>query len=97
MAQNHYQWGTERVQVEKIQHKGGMFEVNGIDHVNVKVEALTQNINDLTIITPAIMVVVAPNCKILGVQGHIDTNCQILSGTAPDQVNYMQGNSYSNT
>lgn len=81
--------GTERVQVEKIQQKGGIFEVNGIDHVNAKVETFTQKINNLTITTPAIVVAVAPNCEIWGVQGHMATNCQILIGTTPYHVNYV--------
>lgn len=88
MAQNHYQWGTERVQVEKTQQKGGIFKVNGIDHVNDKVKAFTQKINNLTITTPTIVVVVAPNCKISGVQGHIATDGLIFTGIAPDHINY---------
>jgi hypothetical protein len=47
-AQNHYQWGSERAAIEKSQTKGGMYEVNGIDHVNAKVEALSQKIESLT-------------------------------------------------
>ena len=31
MAQNHYQWGSERANVEKSQTKGGMVEVNSLD------------------------------------------------------------------
>lgn len=65
-----------------------MFKVNGFDHVNAKVEALTQKINNLTIITPTIIVVVALNFEICGVQGHMDTDCQILTGTTLDHVNY---------
>lgn len=48
--------------------KGGMFEVNGIDQVNAKVEALTQKIKNVTITTPAIVAIIAPNCEICGVQ-----------------------------
>ncbi|MCI80764.1 hypothetical protein A2U01_0102035, partial [Trifolium medium] len=32
-----------------------------------------------------------------GVQGHAITECQVLTGVSPDQVNYTQGNPYSNT
>lgn len=49
MSHNHYQWGTERAQVEKTQQKRGMFEVNDLDYVSAKVDALTQKINNLTI------------------------------------------------
>jgi hypothetical protein len=53
MAQNHYQWGSERAAIEKSNTKGGMYEVSGIDHVNAKVDALTQKIESLTLsITP---------------------------------------------
>ncbi|MCI76906.1 hypothetical protein A2U01_0098176, partial [Trifolium medium] len=31
-----------------------------------------------------------------GVQGHDIAECQILIGVSPDQVNYTQGNPYSN-
>lgn len=47
--------------------------------------------------TPATIVVVTPNCKIYGTQGHISTDCQLLTGIVLDQVNYAQGNPYSNT
>lgn len=42
MAQNHYEWGTKHNHMEKAQQKGGMFKVNGLDHVSAKVNALTQ-------------------------------------------------------
>jgi hypothetical protein len=92
MAQNHYQWGSERAIVEKSQTKGGMYEVNGINHVNAKVEALSQKIESLTL---APTTVVQPNCELCGVPGHIPSECQYLIGTVPDQVNYAQGNPYS--
>lgn len=65
-----------------------MFEVNGFDHVNAKVEVLTQKINNLTITTPPIVAVIAPNCEICGVKEHMATNCQILTGTTLYQVSY---------
>ncbi|GAU39887.1 hypothetical protein TSUD_397240 [Trifolium subterraneum] len=33
MAQNHYQWGSERTLVEKSQTKGDMHEISNLDHV----------------------------------------------------------------
>ncbi|MCI80160.1 hypothetical protein A2U01_0101431, partial [Trifolium medium] len=48
MAQNHYQWGSERTPAEKPQTKGGMYEISSIDHVNGKLDALTQKIESLT-------------------------------------------------
>lgn len=41
MSQNHYQWGNKRDQVEKTPQKGGMFEVNGLECLSAKVDALT--------------------------------------------------------
>lgn len=37
MAQNHYQWGSERTVVKKPPMKGGMYEISSLDHVNAKV------------------------------------------------------------
>jgi hypothetical protein len=48
MAQNHYQWGSERTTVEKSQTKGGMYEISSIDHINAKLDALTQKFKNLT-------------------------------------------------
>lgn len=42
MAQNHYQWGSEHNPLEKIQSKRWMHEVNSFDHMNTKVDALSQ-------------------------------------------------------
>lgn len=74
-----------------------MFEVNGLDYVSSKVDALTHKINNLTITPPATIDVLTHNCDICGVQGHITTDCQLLTGTIPDQINYAQGNPYLKT
>ena len=47
MAQNHYQWGSERGQVdkgtaEKTLTKGGMYEIRDLDSVHAKVDVLAQ-------------------------------------------------------
>ncbi|XP_058784693.1 uncharacterized protein LOC131659532 [Vicia villosa] len=48
--------------------------------------------------TPAATVAaIAPNCELYGVQGHIVFDFQLLDGIPPDQMNYAQGNPYSNT
>lgn len=83
MVQNHYQQGNKYAQVEKTPQKGGMFQVNFLDHVSTKVDALTQNINNLTITPPTTVVIVTPNCEIYGIQGHIATDCQLLTGIVP--------------
>lgn len=65
--------------------------------MSAKVDALTQKINNLSITRLAIVAAVTPNCEIYGLQGHIITDCHLLIGNMPDQVNYAQGNPYSNT
>ncbi|MCI26505.1 retrotransposon gag protein, partial [Trifolium medium] len=97
MAQNHYQRGSERTPVEKPQTKGSMYEISGIDHVNAKLYALTQKIESLTTTPTATVAATTQNCEICGVQGHVIAECQLLTGVSPDQVNYTQGNSYSNS
>ncbi|XP_045802133.1 uncharacterized protein LOC123895695 [Trifolium pratense] len=86
MAQNHYQWGSERAAIEKSQTKGGIYEVSGIDHVNAKVEALTQKLESLTLPTTSTVAAIQPNCEVCGVPGHVPSDCAILAGL--DQVHY---------
>ncbi|CAJ2652576.1 unnamed protein product [Trifolium pratense] len=95
MAQNHYQWGSERAAIEKSQTKGGMYEVSGIDHVNAKIEALSQKIESLTLSPAATIAAVQPNCELCGIPGHITSECQLLAGL--DQAKYVQENPYPNT
>lgn len=74
-----------------------MYEVNGIDHINAKVDAPTQKIDNLTITPTTLVAVVAPNCELCGTPRHTNTECQLLAGIPTDQVNNAQGNPYSNT
>lgn len=74
-----------------------MYEVNGMDHINAKVDALTQKIENLTITPAAVVAVVAPNCELCGTLGNTNVECQLLASIPTDQVNYAQGNPYSNT
>ncbi|XP_050876375.1 uncharacterized protein LOC127080090 [Lathyrus oleraceus] len=97
MAQNHFQWEGKRTSTEKPTMKTKTYEVNGINHVNAKVYALTQNIENLTITLVATIATVAPNCELCGTPGHTNVECQLLAGIPTDQVNYTQGNPYSNT
>ncbi|XP_050890453.1 uncharacterized protein LOC127095864 [Lathyrus oleraceus] len=97
MTQNHFQWGGECVGVEKPTPKDGVYGVNGIDSVNAKVDALTQKIESLVIIPVTIVVVITPNCELCGIPGHTNVDCQLLAGVPTDQINYAQGNPYSNT
>lgn len=92
MAQNHYQWGSERALAEKGQPKAGMYEVSSFDHLSAKVDALYKKIDSLTITPPAPVAAVAPNCEICGTPGHTPTECHLL--VAPEQANYAHGNPY---
>lgn len=74
MVQNHYKWGSECTPVEKSQTKGGIYEVKGLDHVNTKVDTLTQKIEILTITHTDIIATMTPLYEIYGVQGHITSN-----------------------
>lgn len=97
MAQNHYQWEGERASIEKPKPKGGMYEVSGIDHVNAKVDALTQKIESLTITPAATVVVVTLSYDLCGVPGNNVSECQLLEDITPNQSNHAQGNPHSNT
>ncbi|CAJ2633397.1 unnamed protein product [Trifolium pratense] len=95
MAQNHYQWGNERTTVEKPQMKGGMYEVNELDLVKAKLEALTQKMESMTTTPLATVAATISNCELCGIQGHTIAECQLLTEVHPDQVNYTQGNLYN--
>jgi hypothetical protein len=95
MAQNHYQWGSERTTMEKPQTKGGMYEISGIDHVNAKLDALTKKLESLTTAPAATVAATTQNCEVCGVQGHVAAECHVLTGVPLEQANYTQGNSYN--
>lgn len=66
MVQNHYQWGSQQISAKKPLIKGRMYEVNGINHVNAKVDTLTKKIESL-IVTPIATVAAAKsNCELCG-------------------------------
>ena len=79
MAQNHYQWTSERtittVAPTPSKKEAGMYEVSAIDHLAAKVDALFQKFDKLTVsvVTPP---VVKPPCEICGVASHIGVECQ---------------------
>lgn len=58
---------------------------------------LPKKINNLSITLAATVTVVTPNCEISGVFGHIIVESQLLGEPTSDQLNYAQGNPYSNT
>jgi hypothetical protein len=79
MAQNHYQWGNERIAIEKPQTKGGMYEVSEFDLFKAKVEALTQKMESLTTTPAATVAAALPNCELCENQGHVIAECQLLT------------------
>jgi hypothetical protein len=95
MAQNHYQWGSERTTVEKSQTKGGMYEISSIDLINAKLDALTKKLESLTTAPAATAAATTQNCEVCGVQGHVAAECHVLTGVPLEQANYTQGNSYN--
>lgn len=97
MAQNLYQWGTERAQVEKKETKGGIHEVNNLDHMNTMMDAIAPKVESLVINPTTIIAAVQPECKICGTTGHITVKCSLLAEPSPNQVNHAQENPYSNT
>ena len=80
MAQNHYQWTSERVITASSPSKkeAGMYDISSLDHLAAKVDALTQKFDKMNTssVTPA---PVSPPCEVCGVFDHIDVDCQLGS------------------
>jgi len=95
MAQNHYQWTSERaiivVAPSPSIKEGGMYEVSSLDRLNAKVDIFFKKIDKLSVsvVTPA---PVSPSCEGCGIFGHIGVECQLGSVVeSPEQLNYDQG------
>lgn len=74
-----------------------MYEVNGIDHFNAKVDAFTKKIESLTVTPTATVATTTSNCELCGTPRHNTPECHLLAGIPSNKVNYAQGNPYSNT
>ena len=96
MAQNHYQWGTERATVEKKETQGGKHEISSLDMMQVKMDALALKVQNMSQ-NPNTVAAVASECELCGTQGHQPVECNLLNEPCSDQVNYTQGNPFSNT
>ncbi|XP_050877733.1 uncharacterized protein LOC127081527 [Lathyrus oleraceus] len=94
MAQNHYQWESERAQVEKRDTIGGIHEVNCMDMIRAKMDALALKVEHMSA-NP--ITAIAVDCEICGTKGHLAPECNLLTESNSDQVNYAQGNPFSNT
>jgi len=69
-----------------------MYEISSLDHLAAKDDALTQKFDKMntSVVTPA---PVSPPCKVCGVFGHIDIDCQlgnVVEGVK--QINYAKYN-----
>ncbi|XP_024632816.1 uncharacterized protein [Medicago truncatula] len=96
MAQNHYQWTRKRaitaVAPTPSKKEAGMYEVYALDHLSVKVDALFQKFDKLTVssVTPP---PASPPCEVCGMFGHIGVEYQLGSAVeSPEQANYAQYN-----
>jgi len=76
MAQNHYEWTSERVITASSPSKkeAGMYEISSLDHLAAKVDALTQKFDKMntSAVTPA---PVSPPCEVCGVFNLIGVDC----------------------
>jgi hypothetical protein len=95
MAQNHYQWTSERaitaVAPSPFRKEAGMYEVSALDYLNAKADTLFQKFDKLSVsvVTPA---PVSPPCEVCGIFGHTGVECQLGSVVeSPKQLNYDQG------
>jgi len=96
MAQNHYQWTSERaiivVAPSPSKKEAGMYEVSTLDRLSDKVDALFRIFGKLSVsaATPA---PISPPCEVCGIFGHTSVECQLGSVVESlEQVNYAQYN-----
>jgi len=96
MAQNHYQWTSERavtvVAPPPSKKEASMYEVSNLDHLSAKVDTLSQKFDKLSVsvFTPA---PVSPPCEVCGMFGHTGVECQLGSVVESlEQLNYDQYN-----
>lgn len=92
MALNNRQWSNERAQSKK---DGGKYEVDPINMLAAKFDALSQQLGKLNVNQPMLVNAImspTPMCETCGGYDHVATNC--LMGTPipndpSDQVNYL--------
>jgi len=91
MAQNHYQWISERVITvvtpPSSKKEADMYQVSTLDHLSAKVDALLQKFDKLSVsvVTPA---PVSPSCEFCGILGHNGVECQLGSVAESPEQNF---------
>ncbi|XP_058774816.1 uncharacterized protein LOC131649088 [Vicia villosa] len=60
-----------------------------MDALTLRVENMSQN--------PATVAAIQSECELCGIQGHQTSDCNLLNESSSEQVNYTQGNPFSNT
>ena len=79
MAQNHYQWTSERaitvVAPSPSKKEAGMYEISTLDHLTAKVDALSQKFDKISVsvVTPA---PVSPPCVSAVTPAPVSLSCQ---------------------
>ncbi|XP_045831066.1 uncharacterized protein LOC123922389 [Trifolium pratense] len=66
-----------------------------MDHINSKLDALTQKIESLDNAPKATVAATIQSCELCEAQSHAIAECRLLTEAPTDQVNYTQGNSYN--
>ena len=64
--------------------------------MQAKMDALALKVEHMCI-NPNTVAAVSSDCEICGTKGHQSAECSLLNETHSEQVNYTQGNPYSNT
>ena len=100
MAQNHYQWISERaITAPSSQKEPGKYEVSSFDHLASKVDALFAKFDKLSInaVSPSSSTPPSVPCEICGIVGHIGAECQLGMSTAgPDPFSSTYNSGWRN-
>lgn len=71
MEKNHHLWGNAReITAKEAPQKGGLYEVSHFDHMNDKIYALSQKIENLRITHISSTACVSLSFKVYGVNGY---------------------------
>ena len=71
-------------------------EISSLDMMQVKMDSLALKVQNMSQ-NPNIVAAVASECELCETQGNQPAECNLLNEPCSDQVNYTQGNPFSNT